>query len=519
MGRIKVGLGKVFSGKALFRVCLISFLCIIAGMIVPGLETKKHVYEPDDNSLVKFEGITRGAKKSTLLAGLPEGAENLTDQPEESLEIAQVNLPYKSLRRSMRTEHRFESSKKSREESQEDVDTKTEVKQESETETETGKAPESDKESGTDNESEQGEKPDTSEEEIKALEVRGMLRTDYCVGSTVPLKEIEVYAVREGKEKELITAEMYIVEPYDTAKAGNFELIITYGGESATLAFGVREYSANLELNGGLLNTSKLSAYDYQLPVVEEPIRDGFIFTGWYLDAECTEYVDLNTYRMPVGTTEINLYAGWIEESDFLIDADGMLSEYHASDMQDGGFVDLPREDCIGIRASAFVNNWQGIYDLCIPGNIEYIEPGALKPLKELWWIFVEDDNPNYAAVDGVLYSKDLSTLIHYPAEGSIDFRIPDCVTAIENHAMSMVAPYIERVYFTSMTPPELLLNGEAYFRGLCRSDAAGGAVQIQLYVPAEAKEQYEEAFSHYYFSPEDEAAGITLSAYILVEE
>ena len=43
----------------------------------------------------------------------------------------------------------------------------------------------------------------------------------------------------------------------------------------------------------------------------ETPVREGYVFDGWYTDKECTETYD---FRTPV-TTNITLYAKWIEES------------------------------------------------------------------------------------------------------------------------------------------------------------------------------------------------------------
>lgn len=562
MGRIKERLGKVFSGKALFRAYSISLLLVAAFVVFPDLESEKRTYEPAQYPSAKFQGRKPGREDKLSLANKPQDTDNFEDQLVEGVEIAQINLPYKNIRISHRTKNKLitelpgNSGIIGEEDAKDIVDKspaehhekpaasedkgETDIKPGSDKEPQPDKNPSADKEPdkkpdvdknpepdekpGTDHEAGGDKEPGKDEEpgldvndRIKELKVNGILRSDYCVGSTVPLDELEVYAVREDDEKILITADQYTVKPYDTSMAGNGELIIEYGGKSVKIAFGVVEYIANLHLNGDMLDTHQLKAYDYTLAPMQEPVREGYVFTGWYLSKDYSEPVDLNAYRMPVGTTEINLYAGWTKESDFVIDANGMLSEYRGSEIPDGGFMELPREGCTGVRSSAFVNSWEGITDLCIPGNITYIEPGALNPLRELWWIFVEGSNPNYAAANGVLFSKDMSTLIYYPVDGSVNYRIPESVTAIENHAMSMVSSRIDKVYFTSLTPPELLLNQEAYFRGLCRSDDAGGAVQLQLYVPAEAEQAYREAFSQYYFSPEDEAGGITLSDYILV--
>ena len=49
----------------------------------------------------------------------------------------------------------------------------------------------------------------------------------------------------------------------------------------------------------------------YVLPT--EPIRDGYIFSGWYLNKECTIPWD-GKFVLPEGENELNLYAKWIKK-------------------------------------------------------------------------------------------------------------------------------------------------------------------------------------------------------------
>ncbi len=53
------------------------------------------------------------------------------------------------------------------------------------------------------------------------------------------------------------------------------------------------------------------------LDVPEDPRKDGFVFTGWFKDAEATVPVDFSTYKMP-GEDTI-LYAGWELDPNFFI--------------------------------------------------------------------------------------------------------------------------------------------------------------------------------------------------------
>lgn len=58
----------------------------------------------------------------------------------------------------------------------------------------------------------------------------------------------------------------------------------------------------------------------------------------------------------------------------------------------------------------------------------------------------VAEDNPYYTAVDGVLYTKDMTTLVDYPrCKSGEEFHIPDTVTTIKEAALS--GRYLKRVY------------------------------------------------------------------------
>ena len=43
------------------------------------------------------------------------------------------------------------------------------------------------------------------------------------------------------------------------------------------------------------------------------PQREGYVFTGWYLDENCTEKVELDTYIYHEETGFVDFYAGWEE--------------------------------------------------------------------------------------------------------------------------------------------------------------------------------------------------------------
>ncbi len=92
--------------------------------------------------------------------------------------------------------------------------------------------------------------------------------------------------------------------------------------------------------------------------------------------------------------------------------------------------VTIP-DSVVSIGKWAFIT-CNSITEITIPANVSEIGKGAFTACGRLTDIFVAKDNETFCAVDGVLYSKDMKTILCYP-RGRKAYRvvIPDSVTAI----------------------------------------------------------------------------------------
>lgn len=91
-----------------------------------------------------------------------------------------------------------------------------------------------------------------------------------------------------------------------------------------------------------------------------------------------------------------------------------------------------------GLGASAFVGT--PVSSVSIPESVLTIDYGAFDNAPNLRSIVVADENPNYKSADGVLFSKDGKTLIHYPvSKPESAYTVPKGVETIERNAMSQV--------------------------------------------------------------------------------
>lgn len=122
----------------------------------------------------------------------------------------------------------------------------------------------------------------------------------------------------------------------------------------------------------------------------------------------------------------------------FLIDGDGMIYGIN-EEMLDctSGVLELPSENCVGIRSHAFINGFTDIYEIYIPSNISVIETGAFDGIDNLFDIMVEEGNINYTSIDGVLYDEEEITLLAFPAGRTGGYIVPTQTERIAANAFA----------------------------------------------------------------------------------
>ena len=95
--------------------------------------------------------------------------------------------------------------------------------------------------------------------------------------------------------------------------------------------------------------------------------------------------------------------------------------------------IQLPNKLTL-IREGA-LSYMSGISSINIPENVTDIEPNAFA-FSGLTEIKVDENNKHYADKDGVLFDKNLSTLIYYPSsKPGTEYSVPDGVTRIEDYS------------------------------------------------------------------------------------
>lgn len=159
--------------------------------------------------------------------------------------------------------------------------------------------------------------------------------------------------------------------------------------------------------NGGVpeMTSIRVEADELTADMLTIPRRLGKVFTGWYTDEACTIPFD---NRNVSGKEEIILYAGWKEFPGFLCDDAGYIIGCTGSaEAVTDGILLLPNcEDCVGIAAGAFDGLAGEAFEVYIPSNITYIDPGAFDNVWSLMHMEVSADNPVYYSAGGAIYNR-----------------------------------------------------------------------------------------------------------------
>lgn len=67
-------------------------------------------------------------------------------------------------------------------------------------------------------------------------------------------------------------------------------------------------FTVSFDTNGGSHIESIKVMHSEIVKLQEDPVKEGYVFTGWYTDRDCTESFNIKTNTV---TTSMTLYAGW----------------------------------------------------------------------------------------------------------------------------------------------------------------------------------------------------------------
>ncbi len=116
------------------------------------------------------------------------------------------------------------------------------------------------------------------------------------------------------------------------------------------------------------------------------------------------------------------------------------------------------------------IESCRALKTVYLPESVETI--GVLMQCESLENIVIAEENPYLTSVDGVVYTKDMKTLVKYPqGKKQSDFLVPSGVEHIKNNAFYETGSSIEKIYITTAvkTIDELAFaysNADIYYEG-----------------------------------------------------
>ena len=120
------------------------------------------------------------------------------------------------------------------------------------------------------------------------------------------------------------------------------------------------------------------------------------------------------------------------------------------------------------LMGSAF-SNCGSLTCVTIPAALTNIGKNPFGRCENLTAIYVDEANPAYMAVDGVLFTKDGTTLVQYPAgKECTHYTIPNGVTTIGQGAFGSTYVAASHCKLTSITIPEQVTNIEGWAFSRC---------------------------------------------------
>ncbi|MBR1598132.1 MAG: leucine-rich repeat protein [Lachnospiraceae bacterium] len=138
--------------------------------------------------------------------------------------------------------------------------------------------------------------------------------------------------------------------------------------------------------------------------------------------------------------------------------------------------ITLP-DTVTSIEERAF-DNCTGLESIILSGSLASIDDSAFINCTSLTSINVSEDNPSYSSADGVLYNKNKTTLVSYPAGKGGEYTIPETVTSIEKGALTDCNSLEEIVLNSNLTS----ISPEAFQF----SSGTGSTQKIKVTVPEE---------------------------------
>jgi len=142
-----------------------------------------------------------------------------------------------------------------------------------------------------------------------------------------------------------------------------------------------------------------------------------------------------------------------------------------------------------------------------IPETITYIRENSFENINNCTMFTVEDSNPSYCSVDGVLMTKNQKTLVRYPsAATAVTYEIPSSVTTIAGSAFRGITNYEDDPYQTPHPLQKIIIPSSVTYADQLAFNLS--TVELELHANAANWNPY--CFSYSLVTMDDSSANFT---------
>ena len=213
--------------------------------------------------------------------------------------------------------------------------------------------------------------------------------------------------------------------------SGDYEYEVLYDGTVSITKYNGSDTDVIIpsEIDGKKVTSIGDAAFENS-SIVSVVIPDGVKELGWRAFASCR---NLEKVTMPDGVRDMGIcvFEGCAVKELTISEGIKGLGPYSIALCRNLETITLPKSlEGIGERSLYGDISLKEIY---IPENLKSIGPGAFEECTSLESYNVSENNETFASVDGVIFSKNMKTLILYPmGRKDTEYTIPDGVEKIE---------------------------------------------------------------------------------------
>ena len=236
------------------------------------------------------------------------------------------------------------------------------------------------------------------------------------------------YQVKDASAKTL-----YVVA-ISTEKTGEVTIPATvFDGKDVTFTVVSLGYGNGISLHRGITGFILPNT----LEIINYNAFNNTSITSIHLPASVNTFITAALWSIPAGFKEITVDPDnpYFEAHDGILYTKGMKRLIYVPRGKDVDATFVPNEAVEEIGADAFYNQ-KDVTRLEIGKNIKTLEltynSYTFDYASKIAWFDVNPENATYCSIDGVIYNKDKTTLVHYPyAKMDEEFKVPDGVKSI----------------------------------------------------------------------------------------